>query len=263
MNIEISNRNKKECFISIFQLLKNSSLNLNTLLDKNNLKIQGMDKSHICLFNLTLDKSWFDLYEIEDEIKICFDTNLFYSIISSKSEEQIMRIKKLNEENLEIEFINNIDNDNKENKSIKDYNKYFKMNLIEYEYDNINVIESDYECNFSYLSKQIERIFTQLSNFGESVLIECNEENINFNTDSDSGNLKISIPFNDLISYEIVEEMNIKLYLNLINISKMCITSKLTNNIDFYLCNDNPMKICYNLGNNSDLIFYIAPKLTE
>ena len=43
----------------------------------------------------------------------------------------------------------------------------------------------------------------------------------------------------------------------------MCITNKLSNEIEFSLSNDSPMKINYNLGNDSSLMFYIAPKLSD
>ena len=35
------------------------------------------------------------------------------------------------------------------------------------------------------------------------------------------------------------------------------------NDIEFYLSNECPMKIKYDLGDNSSLIFYIAPKLAD
>ena len=43
----------------------------------------------------------------------------------------------------------------------------------------------------------------------------------------------------------------------------MCITNKLSSDIEFSLSNDCPMKINYDLGDNSSLTFYIAPKLAD
>ena len=43
----------------------------------------------------------------------------------------------------------------------------------------------------------------------------------------------------------------------------MCITNKLSNDIEFSLSNECPMKINYNLGDDSLLMFYIAPKLSD
>jgi DNA polymerase III sliding clamp (beta) subunit (PCNA family) len=43
----------------------------------------------------------------------------------------------------------------------------------------------------------------------------------------------------------------------------MCITNKLSLDIDFSLSNDYPMKINYNLGEDSSMTFYIAPKIED
>lgn len=274
MYIQLSNKHKKDCFISIFNLIKNSSLFLNAIFTLDGLNIQGMDKSHICLFNLRLDKSWFDLYEVDKEEKLCLDSNIFYSIISSKSEGQVMNIIKKNDEVLEIEFTKfiSLQNDTTQNKKNdenninyinNDFNKYFTMNLTEYEYDEINIKSIDYDCSFKILSKQIDAMITQLSNFGDSISVECDEEKVNLKTQGINGALKISINLDDLLSYEIVESSKVLLYFNLIIINKMCITSKLTNNIEISLSLDNPLKIEYNLDNNSNLVFYIAPQIVD
>jgi len=66
-----------------------------------------------------------------------------------------------------------------------------------------------------------------------------------------------------MTSYAVVEDEEINLMYSLIYISKMCITNKLSNDIEFSLSNECPMKINYNLGDDSLLMFYIAPKLSD
>jgi hypothetical protein len=43
----------------------------------------------------------------------------------------------------------------------------------------------------------------------------------------------------------------------------MCITNKLSSDVDFSLSNERPMKISYNLGDDSFMEFFIAPKINE
>ena len=43
----------------------------------------------------------------------------------------------------------------------------------------------------------------------------------------------------------------------------MCITNKISNDIEFSLSNVSPMKISYDLGDDSYMIFFIAPKLND
>jgi hypothetical protein len=43
----------------------------------------------------------------------------------------------------------------------------------------------------------------------------------------------------------------------------MCLTNKLSNEIQFSISGKYPMKIRYDLGDDSSIVFYIAPKLAD
>ena len=73
----------------------------------------------------------------------------------------------------------------------------------------------------------------------------------------------VNVPIDDLSSYSVVEGEVIDLKYSLSSIHKMCLTNKLSNEIYFYISNDSPMRIEYDLGNNSNLVFYVAPKISE
>ena len=45
--------------------------------------------------------------------------------------------------------------------------------------------------------------------------------------------------------------------------NKMCLTNKLTDDISFSISNQAPMKIKYDLGDNSSILFFIAPKVND
>lgn len=269
MLFEICDKKKKELFISIFNLLKNASSQMNIMVDENILHIQGMDKSHICLFDLHLNKEWFDKYEVEKRDTFSFDTNIFFSMISTKSEEQKLIIKKNDEDTLHIELVNETEPQKKTQKK-HNYNKYFTMPLLEYEYDEVNIPVSDYETEFSILSNQVNEMFSQLSNYGEDITMQCTENYIDMKTTGQNGEMLIQVPCDDLSTYAIVEDEIISLTYSLFYISKMCVTSKLTDEIEFCLSKDFPMKISYYLEVNEEkeeignkLIFYIAPKIED
>lgn len=254
MNLKISDR-KKGVFISIFNLLKNSSIDINATFDVDNLHIQGMDKSHICLFDLNLKKNWFESYEVTSKELFCFNANNFYSIINTKSDEQTLVIKKEIDDFLSIELINLIKN--------SDYNKYFSMPLLEYEYDEMNIPLPDYDAEFSLPSKKVTDMLSQLSNFGDDINIKCSDDCVDFKTNGTSGEMRVNIPVDDMLSYAVVEGGDVDVTYSLLYINKMCITNKLTSDIEFSISKDCPMKINYDLGDDSSLVFYIAPKLLD
>jgi proliferating cell nuclear antigen len=233
MNITVSDKKKKDLFISIFNLLKNSSSQINASFNENFMHIQGMDKSHVCLFDLKLKKEWFSNYNVIEHTNLCFDASIFYSMISTKGDKK------------------------------SDYSKYFTMPLIEYEYDEMNIPETEYDAELSLPSKKVTDMLSQLSNFGDDLNIKCSDDFVDFKTKGNSGEMRVNIPIDDMSSYSVVEDEDINLNYSMIYINKMCITNKLSSDIDFCLSNQCPMKIKYDLGDDSMLLFYIAPKIAD
>lgn len=264
MKIIISDKKQKEIFISIFHILKNCSSHANITINKEFFYIQGMDKSHICLYDLKIEKNWFSSYDLKDEIKICLDTNIFYSIISNKSENQdlVIYLEKEDSDVLCIQFI--LTTSFTKNKIIKgDFKKSFKISLLDYDYEEMFIPIVEYDADFSISSKQITEVLSELSNFGSDVIIKCQENSINLNTSGLNGEMNVEIDINDVESYSIVENEIIKLTYSLNYLYKMCISNKISNIIDFNISNECPMKIFYSLGDNSYLSFYIAPKIND
>jgi proliferating cell nuclear antigen PCNA len=261
MKVTITDKKKKEIFVSLFNVLKNCSSLINVIFEPDLLHIQGMDKSHICLFDVKLVKEWFATYNVIETIKISFDSVFFYSIISTKSDNQnlCMYLSNNNQDILHIVF------DSKEDKEAKkgEFKKTFKMNLTEYEYEEMLIPLADYDAEFSLSSKLISDMFSQLNNFGDDIVINCSEEQITLTTNGITGEMKIDIPNDDLNNYSIIEDEQIILTYSLAYINKMCITNKLSNDVEFSLSDKCPMKISYNLGDNSSMVFFIAPKMND
>lgn len=255
MEIKICDKKKKDLFISIFNLLKNSSSQINASFDSEKLHIQGMDKSHICLFDLNLNKIWFNSYIIKENVNLSFDSTTFFYMISTKSDDQSLIIKSITDDILGIELVSEA--------TKGEYNKYFNIQLNDYDYEEMNVPIKEYDAELILSSKKITDMFSQLSNFGDDINIICSEESVDFKTTSTLGEMRVNISVDDMISYSVIEGEEIKLLYSLNYINKMCITNKLCNEIEFSLSNDCPMKINYNLGDESSLNFHVAPKMSE
>ena len=258
MRIQITDKKKKDIFVSVFQVLKNCSSLICVMFETELVHIQGMDKSHVCLFDVKLNKNWFTKYDIIDSTKICFDSNVFHSIISTKSENQDLIIK-MNSDEKDVLYVNFESIEAKKG----DFKKSFKMPLAEYEYEEMNIPTVDYDADFSLLSKQITDMFSQLNNFGNDIIINCSETSISLTTNGITGEMRVDIPIDDLSSYSIVEGEDITLTYSLAYINKMCITNKLSADVELSLSNECPMKISYDLGDDSSMIFFMAPKLND
>ena len=283
MNFVVSNKDKKELLVSLFQVLKSCSTLVNCNFETDFLHIQGMDKSHVCLYDVKIAKVWFDKYNLNSSIKLCFDSNMFHSIISSKSDNQDLLVQ-MEEDSLHIQFVNaqvdiiqqeqeqDLSQASKKGKKKKeniskvneknDFKKLFKIPLVEYEYEEMNIPVVDYDAEFSLSSKLAADMFSQLSNFGNDINFTCSEDSIHLTSTSVAGEMCVQIPIDDLTSYSIVEGDKIVLDYSLLYLNKMCISNKLSKDIEFFLSNECPMKISYPLGEDSSIVFYMAPKST-
>jgi proliferating cell nuclear antigen PCNA len=256
MRVVIGEKAKKDLLVSLFHMLKNCTSVVSANFNKNSLHIQGMDKSHICLFDVTIKNSWFKEFVVETETNISFDANVFHLIIGTKSDAHTIIIYSDDSDNLNIDLITN-------ESSKGDFNKRFKLPLVEYDYEEMNIPVVDYDAEFSVSSKKICEITSQMSAFGTDINIKCNEDAIDLITNGITGEMLVNIDIDDLNEYSIVEGEEINLLYSLNYVSKMCLTNKLSNEIEFFISKDFPMKIKYNLGDDSNLLFFIAPKVSD
>jgi proliferating cell nuclear antigen PCNA len=258
MEVVISNKIKKDLFISIFQSLKNCSNLINVIFEPSRLFIQGMNISQICMFEVNIPSEWFDKYDVSKPTNICVDSSIFHLIISATEDTSSINIQFDEDEpdNLNIHLISTEPSKGK-------FNKYFKLPLADNEQELLYIPSIDYDVEFSISSKKMSETFAQMIAFGTDINIKCTEDKIDFTTNGIAGEMSVNIPIEDLTSYSIVEGEEFNLKYSLVYINKMCITNKLASEIDFYISSDYPMKLHYNLGNDASLVFYIAPKVSD
>jgi len=201
MKFTISDKLKKDNFVALFQTLKNCTTVVSAIFETNNLHIQGMDKSHVCLFDVNIDKSWFNEYIVEGETTISFDTSIFHIIISTKQESNdiiVLFNKSEDSDNLIVNLIS-------QEHCKGEFNKYFKIPLVDYEYELFSIPTVDYDTIFSISSKKISEIFSQMMIFGNDINIKCSEEKIDLITNGITGEMVVNIPIDDLTEYSIIE----------------------------------------------------------
>ena len=192
MKFIISEKIKKDIFISLFSIIKSNTSNICLVFKDDLLFIQGMDKSHISLFNIHIQKDWFSNYEYSldenEESVICFDTNTFYNIVNNVTKNQSIVFE--HDKNNDYLNINLLDSDYKVK---EEYNKKYKLPLLENDYEFLNIPQIDYDCEFLINSKKICEITNQMLMFGPDIKIECSEDYIEFMTTGTSGEMNVQI----------------------------------------------------------------------
>lgn len=254
MKLTVSDKNKKDLFVSIFYLVKSCTSIVRIMFKSDKLYIQGMDKAHICLFEITLISTWFNEYEpLEKDEIVSLDSHIFHNILSmSQDKHAISLLYEKDSDKFNIDFITSSDAKN-------DFNKFFNIPLIDLDSVLLDIPEVEYDAEFSINAKQICEVMSQLLVFGDIINIQCNEDKIAIYTHGVSGEMHVNIPIDDLSEYSLGDNMDISY--SLTYLSKMCMTTKLSPEIAFGVSSECPMKIKYDLGDGSCVLFFIAPKI--
>jgi len=286
MRLTIENKSKMEMFVALFQLLKNWGSCLNLHFEKTRLYIQSMDKSHICLSSIHISSNWFSHYEIDNPANISLDSTNFAIMMNYTLKHSKMEIKFEDESDPDTIFINlSSSNGNSNNictnssdmlvepkkkgkvtKVKEDHNKFdhfFELGLIEVEQDTLNIPEVEYDVDFTMKSDNFSELISELMVFGSNLNILCNEDNLEFNASGDAGKLKVNIPIDDLNEYAIAEGDSLDISYSLTHLGKMCLSTKLGQYVSLSISTEYPMAIKYDLGDNSSVAFYIAPKISD
>lgn len=267
MHLTIENKSKQEIFVAIFQLLKNWSSHIIMHFETDRLYIQSMDKSHICLADIEINTKWFSSYDCSTNNNISVDSTQFSVLMNYALKHDSLELKFEDEsepDKLYINFLNK-----KEKKGSFDH--FFELNLIDVEEDGLGIPDVEYDVEFTIDSKKLVDVLSELNTIGQDLNIRCTDNVVELNASGESAKLKVNIPVSELNEYAISEEyvvsegqgQGLNISFSLSHICKMCTTVKLGSLINISLSSEYPMALQYNLGDESKVVFYIAPKVTE
>ena len=265
MKLSIENKPKLEMFVALFQLLKNWSSQLNLQFEPDQLYIQTMDKSHICLSNIVIKSSWFSEYFVEEATNISVDTGSFATMMNYAVKHNKVDIIFNDADKLFINLLNTATTaaTSTTTAATGNFDHFFELPLMDVEQENLSIPSVDYDVEFSMDSKKFSDLISELMVFGPNLNIMCTEELLEFNSSGDTGKLKVNIPIDSLNEFAISEGEKLDISYSLAHIGKMCLSTKLGGEIGVGLSAEYPMSLKYSLGDESTVAFFIAPKIAE
>jgi len=254
MLVSINNLKKAEQFVHLFQFLKLFTNSLNILFNKDRFYVQGMDSSHVSVFEASLKSDWFDVYDVNEDTIIGINVSLLFKILNIRSESHKINIIQ-HEDNLDVELISDLKSE---------YDKFFNMPLMELEIEQLNIQETDSSLIFSMESKKFKTLIDQFSNFGQDIEFKYSDDELMLISDNNTeGSMKINIKLDDMESCEVEENANFKCSYNLKLISNMAQFQKLTADVFLHISPEMPFQLIYNLDDDNYVRFFLAPKITD
>lgn len=285
MEIIINDHVKAECFATIFQNVKCFTELINISFTEEGLSFQTMDTSHVSIVELTIPKEWFSQYTCSQNVVLGINVSILHKILAVKEKTHILKIiYEASADTLEIHFLN-LENIVEEEKKedvpekkgkktkkekvpkvleMKTYEKHFEIPLVDMDMERMEIPQIEYEAEFSLASTNFSNIVTQLRMFGDTMEIQCSEQQIILYTHSnESGKMSVEISVDDLTEFAINEGQELKLSFSLIYLNHICGFNRLTKDIEIKICNDYPLCAVYKLSEGALIRFFLAPKMED
>jgi len=259
MEVIISGSRKCGQFVTIFQHLKAKISEINLTFDDKKLYMQGMDGSHIGLFELELISSWFKKYYVTESVILGINCELFYKMLNCIDNTHDIILSFTNDgDTLDIALTS-------EEKGVLD--KQFNLPLMDINSELMHIPSMDYSVDLRFKSSIFEKIIEELLIFAQTVSVTCSEEMISLKTTKassmDCGAMDVKINFDDLLEYAIEEDLVLNLIFSLNYLNWMVQFSKLSSEVGVHFKKDIPMKMVYILDENCFIQFFLAPQFDE
>jgi len=192
---------EKTLFISLFDIFKQFSDNIKIKLNYDVLHIQSVDDANVSIIDIKLEKSYFNTYNITEEIIYDFSIGEICKILKICSKSRLLQFN-FNDTILKITTC--IDDDVK---------KTFEINSIitKDTFINIENLRSTNLENIIISSKNLFNIFTELFIFSDEVCISHEKKRniLEFYTTSDNINTKYSINPKTTIKQDILSKYSL------------------------------------------------------
>ena len=277
LHVVIEKGIKASIFSEILKKIKIFTDNVVIQFTNEYMYIQGMDSSHVVIFELKLYSDWFETYIItkENAYEFGINTNIISKILSVRDETQYIRLVQNDDDQdkLSIEFIN----ENEQTKSKKQenyvdtqpkksncYEKFFHLPLVDIDCDMFEIPPTEYDATLELESKNIKGLIDNFALFDVSILdFTFNQDDISLTTSGIETNMKVNILHEQMELYSITENTEFKNSFNLNFIHKICQFSKISKNVQIQQTKDRPLEFTYMIDDVNTFRFYLAPSIND
>lgn len=272
MRLTVDDKTSLKQFLALFQLLKKWSANITLKFEPTRLTIQCMDKSHVCLADISINSSWFKEYECQQETMITVISTHLADILTALSKEPKEKEKekeKDSDKSLELVYDESINSDKLYLNSLsQSCERHFELMLVECEDNALTIPEVEYDVELLISAKEIAAHLHDLQATGPNLTLKCEEDFIHLKAEGDYSSMHVKLNTDALEEYSITEDYNSEIQFSLEHLCSMCLTTNITNQVSIALSDEFPMRLKYHLGNENGIsqgyiAFYLAPKIAD
>lgn len=264
MNLLLRDNKKCEQFVSTFMNIKTFTESVNIAIYEDRLYAQGMNPSHVALFEIVLLKDWFDIFETSGGTQhIGLSLSILQKILKTwKADHSIELSCKKDSARLHIYFHGK-------------HNKSFKMPQLDMDVELLQIPVINHPLKSSIASNMWKEILDELIMFGDSVSMICDDNQMKLKAKDDEMScfMKNNITKKHFQHYSLNVNEYDEIYItySLRYLIKVCAFYKVAPHLNIHMDPNVPLQLTYYFENNimddfnsknedSYLRFYIAPK---
>lgn len=247
MKFSIHSKTTAKRFTNVFTNL--CSLTDTAVLHFNNdgLYVQGMDTSHVSLYEARFHSSWFSTYTLEDDDirQIAISLEHFKKVLSTRGDDQLIYIEYNggSPDTLTIIFRSMA-------KESKDFPREYEMMLMDVDTETLAIPDEERSVQFYVDAKTFSLLIKQMNMFNDSVTIKCTEEEIWFMSKGTEGSMRVNMFDSDrdyIDEYMIDEDYKLKMTFALRYFDHFCAFQKVSSRVRLSFTNDFPVEMFYSL----------------
>lgn len=252
MFVVLENSKKVLTLLEILKVIKNLSQHVSMTFRESELYIQILDNSHICLFDISIQKEWFDKYDVgEEEEIISVDVSILVKIINLFTCHSNVTITCNEKHEKLIIILQSAENE-----------KSFEIPMMEIEFEFLKTSDNDYSCDFEMNTKILEKYIQELMIFGEVMNLRYANEELNISTSGSEGKMNLKITNDKLESLCVEENKKIKSVFDIKYIHYISKLSSCFKNIGVSFDDSYPL-YCHLSDTDIELKYFIAPKFDD
>ena len=264
MNILLQDNKKCEQFVTTFTNIRTFAESVNIAIYEDRLYAQGMDPSHVALFEIVLMKDWFHRFETTTGTQnIGISLSVLQKILKTwKTDHSIELSCKIDSAKLHIRFHGK-------------HTKSFKLSLLDMDIELLHIPEINHPLQSCIASNMWKEILDELIMFGESVSMTCDQDKMRLKVKDDDMSClmknKINKKLFQYYSFNVDEYDEIHVTYSLKYLIKACAFHKVAPQLIIHMDPNVPLQLTYyfensNMDESDDkndynyVRFYIAPK---
>lgn len=223
------------------------------------LSLQAMDKSHVSLVSLVMRCDGFETFRCDRNLTMGTNILNLSKIMRCAGNDDVVTIKA-GDDGDKITMVFESPNGEK----VSDY----EIRLMDIDSEHLGIPDTEYGCIVKMPSAELQRICRDLSQLGDTVVITCTKEGVQFSTSGDTatGNIKLAQSANTEKEEEaVIVEMSqgVTLTFALQYLNHFTKATALSQQVTLSLNPDMPLVVEYKVADMGHIRYYLAPKIED